>query len=42
VEGANPAAKALFDWLTSEAGTDAIINANLELFGELLYAPTSP
>jgi tungstate transport system substrate-binding protein len=42
VEGASPAARALFDWLTSEAGTDAIIDANVELFGELLYAPTSP
>lgn len=42
VEGASPAARALFDWLTSEAGTDAIINSNHELFGELLYAPTSP
>lgn len=39
---AGPAARALFGWLASEAGTDAIIAANLELFGELLYAPTSP
>ncbi|GMQ85919.1 MAG: substrate-binding domain-containing protein [Acidimicrobiia bacterium] len=34
-----PPAEALFDWLSSSAGGEAIVAANNELFGELVYLP---
>lgn len=33
------AAMDLLDWLTSPAGSDAIVEANLELFGAVVYEP---
>ena len=42
VEDAGGGAEALFDWLGSDHGRQAIRDANVELFGEVIYAPTPP
>lgn len=42
VPGASDSATDLFDWLTSAEGAAAIVEANLELFDELIYSPTLP
>lgn len=42
IPGASDRARALFDWLASAEAAAAMVAANLELFDELLYAPTLP
>ena len=40
VEGASDEARAFYEWMTSAEGRAAVVAANIELFDELLYAPT--
>ena len=40
VEGASDEARAFYVWMTSDEGGAAVVAANIELFDELLYAPT--
>lgn len=42
VEGASDESRAVFRWLASLDGFEAITTANIELFGEPLYSATSP
>lgn len=42
VAGASEEARALFDSLLGPHASEVMIGANLELFGEVLYSPTSP
>lgn len=40
--GSNPGgARAFLDWLTSTAGREAILDANVKLFGEIVYQPVT-
>jgi len=39
VENRTAHAEALFTWLTSPAGSEAIVAANNDLFGEVVYRP---